>query len=318
MKKIISLLAVALALPFLFSCNKENGNASNGAKPVTLIQGANFNLAKTYSSIKGTWTEGGETITTRTVVSTSSDGSFISWDQDEKEATKAVTITRKYNFQTGTYAVTVKDGKTTITLTLTEGQALGAIVVEESAGNVTVSFIPVDNAGNLNEEQKAEITIQSEANAGNQDEVYTNGTWIVSETIATARGLNFSRPGLDIHEIASWARENIGVEIKDEDLAELKGYKVKNIVITDSALSLNFENGKSFASNIDIKQYNGFKIENFVEDTGNNISDYINGTGRFDFSGDLCVLTISGSFKTNKESESTATSIILTLKRINK
>ncbi len=320
MKKMLTLFAVALALPLLFSCNKDN-SANGGAQPVTLTQGENFNLAKTFSYEKGTKEEGGQTIVTRTIISTSSDGSFISWDQDETE-TKAVTILKKYNFQTGTYSVTVKDGTTTVTLSLTEEQALRAIVVEEHEGKSTVSFIPlteegdipVTSSGDYDTSNVATVEIESEADGSNQTEVYTNGTWTVSETIAMARGADFSKPGLDLYEFASWASETLGV-VSEEEIKELEGYKLSKLIITDSALSISFENGKSFATDIDLSSLDGFEVKDFANGDSqaeSKISEYINGTGKFEFSGDLCILSLDGELKGGQ-----AVSIILTLKRIN-
>lgn len=321
MKKFIIPFAVALTLPVLFSCNKDNGTASNGSRPVTLTMGQHFNtFAGTYSS------EAKEDVITDNQGnahhvmsvhrhSNNADGSWVSWD--EVVAVKSsIFVGYKYNFQTGTYSVTVKDGDTVIDLQFNDGSNAGEIRVEKNGeGQTSVVFTPINKEGEPDTAHQQVVTVTSKPDPGNPEEIYTNGTWVVNETIATARGLNFSQRNLDVHAIASWAQDNIGVEIKKDDLDALEGYKVKNIVITDSALSLNFENGKSFASSIDIKQYNGFKIENFVEGTNSNISEYINGTGSFSFSGDLCILSIAGSFKENKDSQSTPVTIMLTLKR---
>lgn len=106
------------------------------------------------------------------------------------------------------------------------------------------------------------------------------------------------------------------MKVSDADLAKLEGYKATTIVITDSSIAINFENGKSFGSNLDVNQYNGFRLESL--DPNDNLGKYLNGTASFTFSGDLCVLSIAGSFKESEsQNEGTPVTLMLTLKRAN-
>lgn len=82
MKRFITLFAVALALPILFSCNKEN--TSHGAKPVTLTQGQYFNsyagtyVSQTFSDFIKDANGQGQQVTSQHVHSNSADGSWNS------------------------------------------------------------------------------------------------------------------------------------------------------------------------------------------------------------------------------------------------
>ncbi|MBP5397011.1 MAG: hypothetical protein J6Y32_00015 [Bacteroidales bacterium] len=327
-------LSIALVLPLLLACNKDNGGTDLGAGS-SIQKGENFDVAKTYSYVapengnqQGGQSQGQneeQNFITRTCVSTTSDGSFVAWDEDV--ATKAVgDVIKKYNFRYGTYVVKVNETeeKTVKTLELTvqgEEKPFGALVIEspkeESAqAPSTVSFVPAneqgelpaDEQGNIDTTGGVESEIESSAeDSDNPNEAQTNGTWVVQETIAIVRGANFSKPGLDVHAFASWAYETLGI-INANDVKEVEGYKVSNLMITDSMLTLCFDNGKFFSSNVDLKNVQSFKIEDFFE-KNSKVGEYINGTGKIEFSGDLCVLTIDGAIKGTKAT------IALTLKR---
>ena len=337
-------LSIALVLPLLLACNKDNGNSgSDNGTGSSYQKGENFDVAQTYSFAtpqeNGGGNQGGSgnegssgneggnsqvSFTTRTCVSTTSDGSFVAWDEDVEEGTKAAgDVIRKYNFRHGTYEVKVTETEDMVqkTLELTvngEEKPFGALVIEsakEESQPATVTFvpaneqgeIPADEQGNVDTTDAISSEIVSTADDSNPNEVITNGTWYVQETIAMVRGANFSKTGLDVHEIAEWAHTTLNI-ISEKDVKEVEGYKVSCLLITDCMLTLCFENQKFFSSNIDIKNVRSFKIEDFAKE-GSKIGEYINGTGTIEFDRDLLILSITGKIK------GTDAQIGLTLKR---
>ena len=319
MKKYLMLLAIAT---LSVGCNKMfDANYAGQAKnqPVTLSQGQYFtSYAGTYKSepfndvIKDA--NGNEQrVTSVHHHSNSADGSWNAWD--EVEALKgSFQVGYKYNFQSGTYTVTVKDGNNVIELKLNNDKPAGEIVVESNGeGQTFLKFTPVDENGNLKENEQVSIEITSQPDPTKPEQVYSNGTWVVNEFIATTHSATLTKKGLDLYEFASWGKNSVGLDIKDSDLAELEGYKTTNVVITDSSISINFVNGKSFCSKIDITKYNGFQIESL--DPNDNLGKYINGTASFTFSKDLCVLSIAGTVKENEQAQGTDVTMMLTLKR---
>lgn len=325
------LLSFVFLLPLLFSCSKDNGGADFGTGSIQ--KGENFDVAQTYS-FTTTQENGGNqgggsnnevNFVTRTCVSTTSDGSFVAWDEDV-EGTKAPgDILKKYNFRYGTYEVKVTETEDKIqkTLELTvagEDKPFGAVVIESAKDesvqqSPSVTFVPANDEGEIPADEQGKIDttdavegeITSSADESNPNEVITNGTWVVQETIALVRGANFSKPGMDVHAFAQWVHETLNL-ISENDVKEVEGYKVSNLLITDSMLTLCFENNKFFSSNVDIKNVQSFKIEDFLE-KNSKVSEYINGTGSLSFDQDLCVLSIDGSIKGTKAQ------IALTLKR---
>ena len=318
MKKYLMLLAIAT---LSVGCNKMfDANYAQKAQnqPVTLNQGQYFtSYAGTYKSepfndvIKDA--NGNEQrVTSVHRHSNSADGSWNAWDE-VVEVKSVFQVGYKYNFQSGTYIVTVKNGNEVIELKLNNGDSAGEIVVESNGeGQTSITFTPVDEQGNPKNEQVS-IEITSKPDPAKPEQVYSNGTWVVSEFIATTHSATLTKKGLDLYEFATWGKNSVGLDIKESDLAELEGYKAKNVVVTDSSISINFENGKSFCSTIDINKYNGFQIASL--DPNDNLGKYINGTASFTFSKDLCVLSIAGSVKENEQAQGTDVTMMLTLKR---
>lgn len=322
------LLSALVALPVLFACNKSfDANYANQIKnqPVTIPTGANISQAGTYMT-QGSpkkdkeghqETYQGKDVMTRTVFSTNADNGCVSWKEDYIEATKAtkVTIIRKYDFQTGTYALTttVTDDKgavTTIKLTLSDGQDVSIEISKDGdKDKVEIIVSHQDEGGNTVEDQRIEVEEITTPN--NQDAVTINGTWTVKSTVVSTRSATLNRDGLDIHGVAEWAN-SLGL-VEEKDVQETVGYKVTNVIITDSALSINFENGKSFASTLNIASLSSFTVEDFAGNDSDSVKKYFNGTGSFELNGSKCILAIQGELKGQNDNSVTPISVILTL-----
>ncbi len=317
MKKILILLAI---VTLAAGCNKMfDANYANDLKnkPVTVTAGANINQAKTYTTNGQPKVENGETVKeggldvfTRSVFSTNADGDCTTWDEDYVEETKATTvkILRRYNFRTGKYTVTttVSDGNTTtaIRLTLDNNQDININISQE--GNVEKVEITVshkDEQGNVSEDKKYEVELDVTApDPSDPNAAIINGTWHVQNTLAKARSATYNTTGLDIHGIAEWAKD---LElIKEEDVAATEGYNVTSVMIMDSSITINFEKAKPFATTV--TSFSNFTVEDFAG-SNSEVSKYFNGTGSFEFSGDLCIFTVEGSVKGESETPITIT-----------
>lgn len=320
MKKILILLAI---VTLAAGCNKMfDANYANDLKnkPVTVTAGANINQAKTYTTPGEQKYENGQPVTedglnvmTRSSYSLNADGDCVTWDEDYVEETKATTvkILRRYNFRTGKYTVTTTvsgdNATTAIRLTLTDNQNVSIKISQE--GNVDKVEIVVshkDEQGKTFEDKKIEVEMENmditTPDPANPNAAIINGTWHVQNTLAEARSATYNTTGLDIHGIAEWAK---GLElIKEEDVAATEGYNVTSVMIMDSSITINFEKAKPFATTV--TSFSNFTVEDFAG-SNSEVSKYFNGTGSFEFSGDLCIFTVKGSVKGESETPITIT-----------
>lgn len=300
-------------------------------KPVTVTAGANINQAKTYTTPGEQKFENGQPVTqdgqnvmTRSSYAMNADGDCSTWDEDyveSEEGTRAsvqVRVLRRYNYRTGKYTVTttVSGGNTTtaIRLTLDDNQDIAINIFKEgNVDKVEITVSHTDDQGNVTQDNQIEWSLEdmdvTSPDPADPNASLINGTWHVQNTIVTARGATFNRPGLDAHSIAEWAKD-LDI-INEKDVEGTVGWKVKNVMIMDSSLSINFENDKSFSSTV--SSLSNFTVQDF--DQNSEIGKYFNGTGSFNLSGELCVLSINGSIKGDNGNSATPITITLTLSK---
>lgn len=111
------------------------------------------------------------------------------------------------------------------------------------------------------------------------------GSWTVRETIGDYRGVNYSMDGLNINEAERMVAEqgytlNLNLE---EDMV------VKRIIITESLVGAELENGKSYAAEHNLSIGNSFHVKE--------CSSGLEGSGKLQFLDDFCVLTIDTSIE---------------------
>ena len=255
-------------------------------------------------------TANGDVVLTRSAYSLNSDGDGLYWDEDYVEGVKSVTsvtIIRKYNFRTCKYSVTTKVTEdqgtvTTIKLDLEEKQDVSIEI--SSKGETEQVEIVVSHQNEQGEtvvDNTTVLVVESEPDQEKDEALIINGTWKVKNTTAVYRGLTFNRDGLDVHAIAAWANENGWV--KEEDVKGTEGYNVTSVMVMDSAIAINFENGKSFATSFNSNSLSNFAVKDFAGDDADAVSKYFNGTGSFSFFDTLCILTIQGELKGKNANE---------------
>ncbi|MCR4564851.1 MAG: hypothetical protein K5651_02035 [Bacteroidales bacterium] len=323
-------------LSLICACNKTFDQSyadKHSNQPVTVTQGENVNLAKTFA-IKDAKTkldennqpvmEEGKEVKVRSMISTNADGSWVSWDQDEieVEGTRAtitsVKVLRTYNYKRGTYTVkveTTEDNGAKTVIKFTDNTNAEGFSLEITP--TTITYIPVDENDNVIEGGIVELEISSEPDVTDSDEVLINGNWSVDQTEVSFRGLNVTKKGLDAFAIASWAQENFNAFEKAEDMEKLKGYNAETILITDSSVSIDFTNGESYTAIASITD--GISIETFVSKPEDieNVKKYFNGNLTHTFMSNYCFLKIKGTLKTS-ETQNEADPIMLTLRLVRK
>lgn len=285
---------------------KKDGNGKDlldgNGNPVPEVDGEGNPIQET--------TETGATILTRSAYSLNSDGDGLSWDEDYVEEAKSVTsitIIRKYNFRTYKYTVTTKvtDDQGTVTaikLDLEEEQDVSIEISGKGATEKVEIVVSHQNGqGGTVVDKTTVLEIKSEPDLEKEEALLINGTWMVKNTTAVYRGITFNKDGLDVHAIAEWANGNGWV--KEEDVKGTEGYKVTNVMVMDSAIAINFDNGKSFATSFDSNSLSNFAVKDFAGDDADSVSKYFNGTGSFSFFDTLCILTIQGELKGQNSNE---------------
>lgn len=264
MKKFITLLAVALSLPFLFACNKDNNQAGSGS--ASIKTGTRFSSAKTFST-------GGMSI------SFNADGSFIA---TKPTALKGVinrfeVITGTYTFANAVYTLST-DGKVWGTLT----------VVNDDTVRLTINALEID------EELSVSVSTPSEAN---ENQRASNHTWKPVETIINYRALNFSHSGADFNALENWAREHFGEDIQEDPIFP-DNMKMTECIFTDSQIGFVFANGQEVVTNnISVKDGLNFTLKQL--DNVDNV-EILNGNASVTFDQGKCILSINATFQEQK------------------
>lgn len=334
MKKYL-ILSALVALPLLFACNKTfNADYANQmtGKPIAIVPGENIDVAQTLvtegtpkTNEQGQQEKDKETgldIMTRSSYSLNADNDCLVWDEDYvEEPTKASTtvkILRRYNFRTYKYTVEVKEEQgnvTTIKLDVDENQDISINITKQGETEKVEIVVSHEENGQTVIDQEIKVETVTVPDTNNEEVVSINGTWKVKTTTAIYRGLTFNRDGLDVHAIAQWANQNGW--LKEEDVKGAEGYNVTSVMITDSAIAINFENGKSFATSFDSNSLSSFDVKDFGGDENDkdSVSKYFNGTGSFSFFENLCILSINGNLKAQDDSSDTKVEFKLSLIR---
>lgn len=106
------------------------------------------------------------------------------------------------------------------------------------------------------------------------------GSWTVKETIGDYRGVNYSMDGLDLNEAEEMISEQ-GYELNlnlDADMV------VTRVIITDSLVGAELENGKPYAAEHNLTIGSSFHVKE--------CSSGLEGSAKFQYVDDFCVLTI--------------------------
>lgn len=265
MKKFITLLAVALSLPFLFACNKDNNQAGSGS--ASIKTGTWFSSAKTFSTGEGM------------SISFNADGHFIATKPTElkRVINRFEVITGTYTFANAVYTLST-DGKVWGTLT----------VVNDDTVRLTINALEID------EELSVSVSTPSEAN---ENQRASNHTWKPVETIINYRALNFSQSGADFNALENWAREHFGEDIQEDPIFS-DNMKMTECIFTDSQIGFVFANGQEIvANNISVKDGLNFTIEQL--DNVDNV-EILNGNASVTFDQGKCILSINATFQEQK------------------
>ncbi|MBP5397012.1 MAG: hypothetical protein J6Y32_00020 [Bacteroidales bacterium] len=254
MKKILTLLAVAVALPVLFSCNKDKQ-----ADAKTIPTGAMIADAATFANAD-------------MGVTTNADGSYIAWTTENKTA-------KVFSFMFGTYSVsgnvyTLKDEKGNLWATLTVISATQIHFTSESEG--LDMDIPVTTT-------KPDIA--------NPNETLTNHSWNPVSLIVEYRGVNFTQEGgVDFNALEAWGKANWPKDftkpIFDENM------KMTKAIFSNAKVGFSFANGKRIAADFNAKNGLSFNLEQLYD--GKDPVELMNGQATIEFSEDKCILGIQG------------------------
>lgn len=222
MKKILTLLAVAVALPVLFSCNKDKQ-----ADAKTIPTGAMIADAATFANDD-------------MGVTTNADGSFIAWTTDVKGV-------KSYMLMFGTYTVsgnvyTLKDEKGNVWATMTVVSADKVHFVGQGL------------------DQDIDVTT-TKPDVANPNETLTNHSWNPVSLIVEYRGVNFSQEGgVDFNALETWGRNQWPKDFPSNPVFE-EDMKMTKAIFTNSKVGFCFANGKNIAAEFNAKNGLAFKLE---------------------------------------------------------
>jgi len=139
-----------------------------------------------------------------------------------------------------------------------------------------IAFTPENGSRKVYKAEISEIVTDESSNA-----YLMNGRWSVKETILEFRGANYSYDGLDLNKVEKDARD-LGVEFKfhmEDNMV------VKKVIVTDSMLAAEFNNGKAYAAEHNLRTGKDFNLNEFTNG--------LEGTASVQFVDELCVITIN-------------------------
>ncbi len=240
MKNRLLLLAVlsVAALPFLFSCNRDDGDNREDNTTIVMPEPASKDAAlkivfsatelpvyedsKFIYEIKSIeFTESGRYLLTRVPV------------EAKSELGVEETIVGTYTENKGNYTC---EGFGTVT------------VSNPPASGTTNTTVEVKPSGSENQDNQTTTTakVSDTPSSSNTDESNLNRSWTVASVLlnVSGNGVNIKKgfTGCDLSEMAKYAAEN-GVSALRDKLGEFDGYKVKEIIFTgDKTVSITFTN----------------------------------------------------------------------------
>ena len=267
MKKYHLLVAAILVLPVFFSCGGKNNpeKPDNPSTPTTPTTPTNPTTPtdptdppqppEPQIEFRRTFRFDGN------VFSTNRDGDFVAVlrpDFVTKAADNHKIVIGGYSFD--------NSGKTW------SYSSLGKI---ELLDDKKIAFTPNGGTRTVYDVEVSEIVSDESSNANKM-----NGSWTIKETILEFRGVNYTLNGLDLNEVEKLARDQ-GIEFKfhmDDNMV------VKKVLVTDSLLAAEFNNGQAYAAEHNLRLGSDF-----------NLSEYTNGlegSAKVQFVDELCVITI--------------------------
>ncbi|MCR4564852.1 MAG: hypothetical protein K5651_02040 [Bacteroidales bacterium] len=282
MKKIIPLLAVALALPFMFSCKKDNGNSDAGTIPT----GQNFSNARTL-------TINDESALNGSSISFNGDVDYVALTPETTSMESAFGGTkdkiRNYMVMIGTYTYSdnvylLKDSK---------GKDWAKLTIKAD-NKVALEFLGEDKP--FPGEKEFTVT-SSKPDAGNETQRISNHTWKVKSSDVSYGALVKNQNGLDLNAYETEARAVLDPDGKwDKDPFFKQGMSLKSLIVTNEFVSLFFENGDNITCKVNLKEGSTFDIAPMDGKTW----EFINGKAQIVFMGNTMIFTAKGEIKNNK------------------
>ena len=257
MKKIITLLAVACALPVLFSCNKDKKDDKTGS--ATIPTGDSFNNSCTIS--------GDDVFATFNA----DNSCLLGRGMDSKSVDYYEYFFGTYSFASNKY--TIRDSKNNVYATI------------EILSNGTISLQTAEMA--LPVEMTVTITRPS---TGNENQRASNHTWKPESLILTYRGANKTWTGIDFNEAETWIASKFEVSgtYFGPDM------KLTSLFISDKYVNFVFKNGQNVIAPVEIGNGLTFSLNQIP--TMDDEVDLLNGTCSVVFDNGKCIVTIEGSY----------------------
>ena len=256
MKKIL-LFAVALALPLLFSCKKDNKDAGSASIPT----GASYSTAATFQG-DGMW------------ATFNGDKTFIAG----KIATKASpyeVIWGTYTFENNVYTMYSED--TEIVWGTLEVLANNSVKVTLGKSEpITVTVVTTRPA------------------AGNDNQRAANHTWKpVSLTLVYKAATFNSTNGVDLNAFETWAK---GLKLIEDPIFK-DDMVMKKVIISDAMVSILFDNEQTFVGQIpDNADLAGFTMQQITVKNTDNLPLF-QGKVSISFSNGMCVIGVNGTYQ---------------------
>ncbi|MBQ9597968.1 MAG: hypothetical protein IJR34_06950 [Bacteroidales bacterium] len=257
MKKIL-LFAVALALPLLFSCKKDNKDAGSAGIP----SGASYSTARTFQG-DGMW------------ATFNGDKTFVAGKIATKDVSPYEVIWGTYTFENNVYTMYGEDTDV-VWATL---EVLDANTVKVTIGKTTPVNVPVS---------------VTQPAAGNDNQRAASHTWKpVSLTLVYKAAAFNSTNGVNLNAFEDWAVENklVSNKIFDSNMV------MKKVIISDAIVSILFDNGQTFVGHIpDNADLAGFTMQQITVKNTDNLPLF-QGKVSISFSNGMCVIGVNGTYQ---------------------
>ena len=277
MKKIL-LFAVALALPLLFSCKKDNKDAGSASIPT----GASYSTARTFKG-DGMWaTFNGDKTFVAGKLGNVMNNTIVA---GTKALAEYEVIWGTYTFENNVYTMYGEDTDV-VWATL---EVLDANNVKVKIGKTTPVNVPV---------------VTTQPAAGNDNQRAASHTWKpVSLTLVYKAAAFNSTNGVNLNAFEDWAIKNklVSKSVFDPDMV------MEKVIVSDAAVCIIFKNGQTFVGQIpDNADLAGFTMEQITVKNTDNLPLF-QGKVSISFSNGMCVIGVNGTY------QGEAASAVLTL-----
>ena len=262
MKKIL-LYAVALALPLLFSCNKDKNNDNGSASVPT---GGSFNNAGTYGNDQ-MW------------ASFNADNTFLAGQNVPRVGFACKLMWGTYTYADGTYTMYKNNTQ----------EQWGTLKV--LGGNMVEVQIP----GEIDDPMKIEVQISKPSVNDNQRAA--NHTWKPESLTLVYRGVSFSSANgvVDLNAFEDWAVKQ-GF-IKESDKIFDPNMVMQKVILSDSKCCVLFANGEEFAAEITTSDLANFQMTGMTLDGNSAWVPFLEGQASIAFSNGKCILSVKGTYQ---------------------